>query len=514
MTGAEVVVRTLLASGVNVCFANPGTSEMHFIAALDNVDGMRCVLGLAEGVVTGAADGYYRVSGTPACTLLHLAPGFTNGASNLHNARKAHSGVVNIVGQHATHHMKYDAPLTADVEGVVRPMTDWMKTSRVPGDAAADAAHAVQAARTAPGNVATLILPADVSWTEAGMPAAAILPPPPKAITHEALTRATLAIRGPGSVVMLLGGSALRGKALDWAARIAAATNCKLMAPSQTAFLERGVGRPEIARLPHEVDGAVQALRGVKRIVLVGAPVPVAFFAYPGKPSLLAPNDCEVVTFACPDDDIETALEALAREVGASDTVPHLQQARNVELPGGTITPEGIGAVLGALIPKDAIVADESISMGRGFAVATANAQQHVWMNSMGASLGYALPVSVGAAMAAPDRRVIALVGDGSAMYTIQALWTMAREKLNVTVIILANSSYNVLRIELAKVGVNSPGRVATEMLSLDDPTLDWVALSKGHGVSATRAQTLEDLARALEFALTFKGPYLIEAVA
>jgi acetolactate synthase-1/2/3 large subunit len=514
MNGAESLVRTLLSSGVEVCFANPGTSEMHFIAALDKVAGMRCVLGLHEGVVTGAADGYFRMKGEPACTLLHLAPGLANGLSNLHNAKKARSGIVNVVGQHATYHLNYDAPLSGDIEGVAKPMSHWVRTSMTPAAVASDAAAAVQAARSGAGHIATLILPADASWGPAERAAPVAEPAPLQAVSPDAVAAVAKTLRTGGPAVMLLGGAALRGKALEWAGRIAAKTGCKLMSEGQNARLERGAGRVRLDRLPYDVPGAVAALKGVGKLILVGAKAPVAFFAYPDQPSLLTPAECEVSTLAEADHDIEAALEALAHEVSATTALPPaVVELNRPALPSGKVTPEGIAAVLGALMPEHAIVVDESISMGRGFFPPTSGAPPHDWMNSMGASLGYALPVAIGAAMAAPDRKVIAVVGDGSAMYTLQALWTMAREGLDVTIVILANRSYNILRSELAKVGGGVPGRTALNMLSLNEPNLDWVALAKGHGVAASRAHDLEELAREMGRALAGNGPHLIELV-
>jgi acetolactate synthase-1/2/3 large subunit len=511
MNGAESLVRTLLAGGVDVCFANPGTSEMHFIAALDKVGGMRCVLSLFEGVATGAADGYFRLSGKPASTLLHLAPGLANGLSNLHNAKKANSGILNIVGEHATSHLRYDAPLSGDIEGVAKPMSHWVRTSKDSRAAAADGAAAVEAARS--GRIATLILPADVSWGPAEAAAAAASPAPLQRVSADTVSAAARALRAPGANVMLLGGAALRGKALEWAGRIAAKTGCRLMCEGQNARIERGAGRVRLERLPYDVPGAIATLRTVERIVLAGAKTPVAFFAYPDQPSLLAPETCRIDTLAQPQDDIEQALEALAHELGASAAAPAIAEPSKPALPAGRVTPEGIAAVLGALLPENAIVVDESVSMGRGFFPPTAGAAPHDWMNSMGASLGYALPVAIGAAMAAPGRRVVALVGDGSAMYTLQSLWTMARESLDVTIVILANRSYNILRSELAKVGVAAPGRTALDMLTLTQPHLDWVALAQGHGVPASRAHDLEELAREMGRGLAASGPHLVELV-
>ncbi|MBK4738540.1 acetolactate synthase large subunit [Noviherbaspirillum pedocola] len=513
MNGAESLVRTLLANEINLCFANPGTSEMHFIAALDKVKGMRCVLGLFEGVVTGAADGYYRMTGKPASTLLHLAPGLANGLSNLHNARKARSGIVNIVGQHATYHLQYDAPLSGDIEGVAMPMSHWVRTATSSQTVATDGAAAVQVAHGTPGKIATLVLPADVSWGAAQESTPTVLHALPRELQADGLAAIAQALRGGKGTVLLLGGLALRGRALEWAGRIAAKVGCRLMSEGQNARLERGAGRVSLERLPYDVPGAIAALKGVGRVVLAGARMPVAFFAYPDQPSLLTPEACEVLSLAEPDQDIEQALEALAHELGAASASPAVCELRRPALPSGRVTPEGIAAVLGALMPEQAIVVDESISMGRGFFPPTSGAAPHDWMNSMGASLGYALPVAIGAALAAPERKVLALVGDGSAMYTLQALWTMARESLDVTIVILANRSYNILRSELAKVGAGTPGPTALSMLTLDTPNLDWVALAKGHGVAASRAHSLEELARALGRALTDHGPRLVELV-
>jgi acetolactate synthase-1/2/3 large subunit len=513
MNGAESLVRTLLSSGVDVCFANPGTSEMHFIAALDKVAGMRCALGLFEGVATGAADGYFRITGRPACTLLHLAPGLANGLANLHNAKKAGSGIVNVVGQHATYHLNYDAPLTGDIEGVAKPMSHWVRTSMSSSGVASDGADAVQAARSTPGQIATLILPADASWAAADEVALAPAPTPPRAVSPDAVTAVAKALRSGGRTVMLLGGAALRGKALEWAGRIAAKTGCRLMSEGQNARLERGAGRVKLDRLPYDVPGAVATLKEIDRVILIGAKTPVAFFAYPDQPSLLAPKECEMVTLAQGEHDIESALEELAHELGASTTAPVIADLQRPALQEGKVTPEGIAAVLGALMPEHAVVVDESISMGRGFFPVTVSSAPHDWMNSMGASLGYALPVAIGAAMAAPDRKVIAIVGDGSAMYTLQALWTMAREGLDVTIVILANRSYNILRSELAKVGVGAAGRTALDMLTLDNPNLDWVALAKGHGVASGRAHDLGEFAKELSRGLASDGPYLVELV-
>jgi acetolactate synthase-1/2/3 large subunit len=513
MNGAESLVRTLVENDVNVCFGNPGTSEMHFVAALDRVEGMRCVLGLFEGVVTGAADGYYRMAGKPASTILHLGPGLGNGLANLHNAKKARSGIVNIVGEHAGYHIQYDAPLTSDVEGIARPMSDWVKTSRSSREIAADGAQAIEMARRAPGHVATLILPADTAWGDADGPVAAATTAPRRRVDDDAIKAAAKALKSAGAMLML-GGAAVRGKALEHAGRIAAKTGCRLMAEFNNARMEGGAGRVRVDRLPYSVDLAVAALKDVRQMVLAGAKSPVSFFAYPGKPSVLAPTNCAVTQLGGAEDDLDAALEALADELGARQVAPSPIASRSGNvLPAGKVTSDGIAAVLAALLPEQAIVADEAVSTGRAFGPTMSGAAPHDWLNLMGGSIGWALPISVGAAIAAPQRKVVALEGDGSAMYTMQALWTMAREGLDVTVVVFANRAYQILRGELAGVGASAPGRRANDMLTLDRPNLDWLALAKGHGVEASRATNLEELAVQLKRGLAVAGPYLIELV-
>jgi acetolactate synthase I/II/III large subunit len=511
MNGAESLVRTLLANDIDVCFANPGTSEMHFVAALDRIEGMRSVLGLFEGVVTGAADGYYRMAGKPATTLLHLGPGLANGLANLHNARKARSGIVNVVGEHAGYHIRHDAPLTADIEGIARPMSHWVKTSASARDVAADGALAIEAARTAPGQIATLILPADTAWSEGTGPVVARPPVPRRAVAQDDVRAAAAALRSPNAALML-GGIGVRAEAMNLAGRIAARTGCKLISEFNCARMERGAGRVISMSVPYVVDVALKALAEFRQIVLAGAKPPVSFFAYPNQPSTLAPVDCVFTRLASVEEDIVGALRALADELGASTVAPaHVATLSPPDLPTGKIALQGIAAVLGALIPEDAIVVDEAVSTGRSFAPLTTHARPHDWLMIMGGAIGFGLPVATGAAIAAPGRKVIALEGDGSAMYTLQALWTMAREGLDVTIIVFANRSYNILRGELAAVGAGAPGQRATDMLTLDRPCLDWQALARGHGVEAGQAATLDEFAVQLRRGLASGGPYLIE---
>ena len=514
MNGAESLVRTLLKGGVEVCFANPGTSEMHFVGALDRVEGMRCVLGLFEGVCSGAADGYYRMTDRPASTLLHLGPGLANSAANLHNAKKAGSGIVNIVGEHALYHIQYDTPLTADIEGIARPFSHWVKTSPTSKTVAADGALAIQAARVAPGQIATLILPADTAWGEADGVADTPDTPAPLKPQNDAVVAAAKALKHGNSAMLFLGGRALRARGLELSGKIAAKTGCRVQAAGGTARIERGAGRVATLRLHFVIETAQEQLKGVTQMVLVGAKPPAAFFAYPGKPSVLTPPDCETTTLCPVDGDPLAALEALAAELGALNEKPVgvVQSGRSAR-PSGKFTLEGLGQALGATMPEGAIVVDESVTTGRGFFPYSAGAPPHDWLNNMGGSIGFGTPVAVGAAVACPNRKVIAMIGDGSAMYTIQSLWTMAREGLDICVMIFSNRSYNILYSQLASVGAANPGPRAIDMLTLDRPTIDFAALSKSLGVPSAQVHDLEALTQQLTNAMAQRGPYLIEVV-
>jgi acetolactate synthase-1/2/3 large subunit len=494
---------------VDTCFANPGTSEMHFVAALDRVPGMRCVLGLFEGVVTGAADGYARMAEKPAATLLHCGPGLANGLANLHNGRRAHTMMVNCVGDQATYHRPLDAPLTADTEGFARAVSGWVRTASRACDVGSDAAVAVQAAMTAPGTIATLILPSDTCWDSGGVVAEKLPVPPPAPTSPENVTAVARLLRRGEPVLMVLGNAALRAGPLADAHRIAAATGARLLAQGSNARIERGRGRHSIDRVPYPVDQAVSALAGVRHVVLVGAVTPTAFFAYPGKPGFLIPADADVHVLARVEHDLPRALADLAAALDAPAVAAPDHGAR-VEPARGSITSEAVGESLAALLPEGAIVADESVSFGRAFFGKTHRAAPHDWLQLTGGAIGEGLPLATGAAVAAPGRRVVSLEADGSAMYTVQALWTQAREKLDVTTVILANRKYAILLGELANVGAN-PGRVALDMLDLGNPDLDWVRIAGGLGVEAARATTMEAFNDLFAGSLARKGPFVIE---
>ncbi|MGH7118648.1 MAG: acetolactate synthase large subunit [Acetobacteraceae bacterium] len=511
MNGAESLVRTLLKGGVDTCFANPGTSEMHFVAALDRVPGIRCVLGLFEGVVTGAADGYARLAGKPAATLLHCGPGLANGLANLHNARRAGSAIVNIVGDQATYHRPLDAPLTADTEGWARPVSGFVRTAERALDVGADAAAAIDAARIPPGQIATLILPADTAWTEGGVVGNPLPPPRPAPVDQGVLTGIAGVLRGNEPAILVLGGTALTEQGMALAYRIAAATGARLIAQGSNARIAHGAGRVPIARIPYVVDRALAALAGLRHVILVGAVKPVAFFAYPGKPGYLFPPDATLHVLARPDQDLIDALARLVDELGAPPQ-PLPNGAVRPEPARGAPTPEAVAQTLAALLPEQAVVVDESISFGRTIFSEAASARPHDWMQITGGAIGDGLPLATGAAVAAPGRRVIGLQADGSAMYTIQALWTHARERLDITTILLANRKYAILLHELAAVGAN-PGRTALDMLDLSNPALDWPQIAGGLGVEGARAETMERFADLFVHSLARRGPFLIELV-
>lgn len=514
MNGAESLVKTLLACGVDTCFANPGTSEMHFVAALDRIPGMRCVLGLFEGVVTGAADGYARMADKPAATLLHCGPGLANGLANLHNARRAQTPVVNIIGDQATYHRPLDAPLTADTEGWARPVSVWTRTATHAASVGADAAVAVQAARSAPGGVASLILPSDVCWDAGGKVAARLPDLPVPKVSPDAVQNAARILRSGQPTLIVLAGSALREAALADAHRIAAATDARLITPMSNSRVSRGRGRLAVDRIPYSGDAARQKLAGIRNVILVGAPAPVTFFAYPGKSPRPYPEDAAIHVLARAEEDLGEALARLADELGARNAALPASGSTSApaETARGAVTSEAVAQSLTALLPEHAVVVEESVSFGRAFYPGTVHAAPHDWLQLTGGAIGAGLPLATGAAIAAPDRRVVALQADGSGMYTLQSLWTMARERLDVTIVLLANRKYAILLGELAGVGAN-PGKTALDMLDLGNPDLDWVKLANGMGVEAARADNMEAFNDLFRTANQRKGPFLIELV-
>ena len=511
-SGGESLVQTLVAAQVDVCFANPGTSEMHFVAALDTNPDMRCVLGLFEGVVTGAADGYGRMAGKPAVTLTHLGPGLANGLANLHNAKKARTPVVNVVGDHATFHRQYDAPLTSDVEGIAGPVSGWVKVSQSADDVAADGAAAVQSAMTPPGQVATLILPADTAWNRTLASAAPRPVLRPKAFSASLVDEVAQALGLGESSVILINGfvSESRSALLN---RVAQLTGARVVMDTFVPRVQRGAGRADVQRLPYFGEQAADVFKGIKHLILVSTQPPITFFAYPEKPNWLTPDDCQIHTLVERDEDIDGALLALVDAVGASASQVQVLPAQVPDVPTGELTPANLGAAFGHYFPENAVVVDEGGTSAGGCSYATRGAHPHDWLMLTGGAIGYGLPCAVGAAVACPDRRVICLQGDGAGMYTNQALWTQAREQLDVTNIIFANQSYSILQVEFGRVGAHNPGPKAMSMLDLRNPELNWVSLADGMGMPAWRVRTVAEFVTAYRASLAMSGPSLIEAL-
>jgi acetolactate synthase-1/2/3 large subunit len=513
MNGAQALVASLVASDVTVCFANPGTSEMHFVAALDSAPEMRGVLCLFEGVATGAADGYGRLLRQPAATLLHLGPGLANGLANLHNARRARTPVVNVVGDHATYHRRFDPPLESDIDALARTVSVWTRRPSRPADVGADTAAAVAEARADGGGIATLILPADVSW---GKEADVALAPPTRPlpqVTDPVVAEAADALTGDEPAVLFLGGAALRQPALSMAARVALATGCRVLTETFVAHAERGAGRPAFERLGYFAEMATSQLSGCRHLVLAGAVSPVAFFAYPERPSDLVPSGCQVHVLASPFEDVSAALTALADRLGADSAMTWPDPPPPGVPADGPLNADAIGAIVGAALPEGAVVVDESITAGLGLVAGTVGAPPHDWLGHTGGAIGQGLPVATGAAVAGRGRRVVCVEADGSAMYTIQALWTQAREGLDVTTIVLSNRAYAILQIEMHRVQADPPGPTAAALLGLDRPILDVVSVARGFGVPAVSVTTVAELDLALRRSLAEPGPSLIEAV-
>lgn len=515
MNGAEALVDALVAADVDVCFANPGTSEMHFVAALDSNPRMRSILCLFEGVATGAADGYARMAGKPAATLLHLGPGLANAGANLHNAKRAQTPIVNIVGDHATGHVHLDAPLTSDIEGLARTWSTWVRTTKSADAVAGDTHAAVQAARGAPGSVATLVLPADAAWNDAAPSVrrpflASLCPQVP-----EDRLRDIVAVleRGEPTMIFVEGRVLADPAALAALDRIAQKTGAMVRAKTVNARVERGAGRAAIDVFPYSVTQGLAAASELRHCILLGTSQPVGFFAYPGLPGLMLPAGCAVHTLALPEEDHQQALQDLSCLLGADKLEARVVEGGKLEKAAGALTPQSLAMTVAARLPEGAVVCDEAITMSGVCRGATTGAAPHSWLQLTGGAIGIGLPLATGAAVAAPDRRVVALQADGSAAYTLQALWTQAREQLDVVTIILANRTYAILRYEMSNLGIGNPGPKALGMTKLDQPALDWVRLAQGMGVEAARAATIDELDDLLAAALKRRGPFLIEAV-
>ncbi|HEY7547728.1 MAG TPA: acetolactate synthase large subunit [Blastocatellia bacterium] len=512
MNGAESLLKTAVAAGVDVCFANPGTTEMPFVAAFDSTPGLRAMLCLFEGVATGAADGYARMAGRPALTLLHLGPGLANGLANLHNARRAHTPIVNIIGDHTTWHLSADAPLASDIKSLASTV-GWVRSNKSAEELASDTADAIRAAMTYPGQVATLIVPHDNQYN----PCAGIAPPlrPSNApvVNEQAVLRAAALLRRERATALFLGGHALSENGLTAAARIAAVSGCKLVCETFSARQERGAGLPRVERLPYFPEQAMSLLSQFRAIILVGAKAPVSFFGYPGIPSFLTSPYQSVESLASLAEDAEGALEALALSLGAPSAAGERLTLAPPPKPTGPLTAESFAAAIASVQPEGAIIMDEGNTSSAAYFQYSAAAPRHSYLNLTGGAIGQGLPAATGAAVACPDRRVISIEADGSAMYTVQSLWTQAREGLDVTTVLCANHSYKILGVEMMRAGVKQPGAQAQSLIDLSNPKIDWVQMSKSVGVPATRVDTADLFVRELERALSSQGPRLIEVV-
>ena len=512
MNGADALISTLVANEVTACFANPGTSEMQFVAALDGVPAMRPVLCQFEGVATGAADGYGRIAGTPACTLLHLGPGYGNGLANLHNARRAFTPIVNVIGDHATYHRQYDAPLNSDIPTIVKANSVWQKSADTPDSVASITAEAVAASYGPPGGPVSLILPADAAWLPAkGEPVLAQKAPRP-APAGAAVEAAAKAIKAAKKPVILLGGQACLAEGIREAARLQAA-GVTVYTDTFIARTPRGAGHFAPKRMQYFGEMALAELEGVDLMVYAGTTMPVAFFAYPNRPSVLVPEGCQTLTLVERAEDSIAGLAALADALGAPKAGPTQSLALPDAAPTGKQTAYTVGASIARHMPDHAIICDDSVTSGAGVAAAAATARPHDVLALTGGAIGIGLPLAIGAAVAAPDRKVLSLNGDGSAMYTIQALWTMARENLDITVVVFANYTYRILNIEMMRTGAGEAGPSAKKLLDLGDPNIDFVAVAKGLGLPAVSCTTAEEFEKAFAGAMAQKGPIFIEAV-
>ncbi len=515
MNVSEAILRELVESGVEACFANPGTSEMHLVASFDRVGGLRPILGLFEGVCTGAADGYARMKDKPAATLLHLGPGLGNGFANLHNAKRAHSRIINIVGDHATYHRKYDAPLQSDIHSIAKPVSDWIGDPATTGEAVSLAHEAVEIAMRPNGGIATMIVPADIAWTnmQGAAPAHRAVAIKRAPVDQDKIKEAARGLTSGQPAVLFVGGRVGLERNLRLASAIAAKTGAKLVGDTFVPRTARGRGRAKIDRLPYLGEMALAQTKDFRQCVLVGTKAPVAFFAYPEKPSTFLSPDCAVHAPWTPEQDVGDVLEALAAAVGAKASDAVLAQSSPLAIKPGALTAENFGQAFATLLPENSIVVDEAVTAGLWAFIFSEGSAQHDWLTLTGGAIGYGIPVSVGAAVACPDRPVINLQADGSALYTIQGLWTAARENLHIVTVLFNNRSYAILNMELDRVGATAQSERSRSLLSLDRPAMDFTSIAKGFGVQSSRASDIETFQSAFKRAIAEPGPHLIEAV-
>lgn len=510
LTGAQAVLSTLADCGVKVCFANPGTSEMHLVTALDSEPRIRPVLCLFEGVATGAADGFARMTGKPALTLLHLGPGYLNGGANIHNAKRAFSPMINLIGDHALDHRSLDAPLASDIAGLAGPNSIWLKSADSLEQAGALAAEAYAASFGPASGPVSLIMPADIAWTTGARPGSGAAVPEPERLDDAKISSAAKRIAAAGQAAILVSGSAIIGDGLTACARLEAA-GLRVFTDTFVPRQSRGAGVFAPARLPYFAEAALEALDGIDLLVVAGTKPPVAFFAYPDTPGELTPKGVERLELGGPESDSADTLARLADAMGAGQTAPAPQPApRDPDLSDAKFNPHTIGGIIAARMPADTIVSDDGVTASLPIFLQTAGAAQHDWLALMGGAIGQGMPVAIGAAIAAPDRKVICLTGDGAGMYTNQSLWTMAREQLDIVAIVFVNNAYKILNIELQRTGAGAGGKAAQALLNLGEPDIDWAQMAEAMGVPARTATNLASFDHALREALSARGPHLI----
>ena len=514
MNGAQALIQTLVNGNVDVCFMNPGTSEMHFVAALDDVPEMRSILCLFEGVATAAADGYARMAGKPAATLLHLGPGLGNGFAMLHNARRSFSPVINVVGDHASWHLKFDAPLTSDIVSIADPVSKWIKSSASADAIGPDTAEAIQAALGNPNGIATLILPGDTAWNEStDGPVINVPTPPAPTFQQDAVENAAKVIASGEPTMIVLGNRSLMADIAMKANRLAHGTGAKLFAGRPTSRWQRGAGRPNVRRIAYPIPQAVKQLEPFKHIILVDAHPPVGFFGYPNLPSELWQPGTQVHRLTEHGEDSAGALDAICDILNVGPEAGPVAELNRPDLPTGEITIPKVWQAIAALMPENCIMANESLTSGAGSEAFMSVAPPHDVLTGTGGAIGGGLPYAVGAAVACPGRKVLNPQADGSAMYSIQALWTMARENLDVVSIIWNNRAYRILEGELEKVGASADTPKAQAMLNLDSPELNFSTMAQGMGVEGTRVGSADELNKVLEGAINKSGPHLIEVM-
>ena len=509
MNGAEVLTATLTQGGVDTVFMNPGTTELDLVDTFTSVPGMRCVLTLFEGVASGAADGFGRIAGYPAATLLHLGPGLANAAANFHNARRARTPVISIVGEHTRAHQPLDPPLASDIAGIAKTHSKFVEAITSSDQICTAVATALATATTAPKGVATLLFPADLAWEPSRQSGEHLAASRSWTPDTEALKRAATALVRPGAVIFA-GGDALRKPALNELAKLCS-RGAQIFAETFPAVHERGGNLPRISRLPYLPEQAIALLERATALILIGAPQPISFFGYRGTPSILTPSGCEIIEVVPPGFPCLGAIEALAEEAGLSDPyLPPVPTEPMLQAQQSHLDAVGLASAIASSIESGTIVVDEANTGGVALQGPTSDSPEHIWLTVPGGSIGEGIPLAIGAALAEPNSRVLALVADGSSLYTIQGLWTIARERLPVTVVILNNLRYAILQYEASR---RSPvTEELRKLTSLDSPAINYRKLAEGFGIKADVAHTPFELLQQLHGAALRPEPVLIEA--